>query len=216
MVGTIASSNSRFQQASQQASAHYGVDENEIVQWVDEKDAAWTNGNSGVEGATGRNEDSITIEHADNGLYNDPRPPGLYARSGRLIYGICERYRLPINRTVVIGHRECTGNAPTACPDALDVDRLVREALANGVSKEGAVTEREIEAIVINWYVQHAGRWPNEVDETYITDHWVPAWRADPVAAYGEFLRAAAAELEGASSEDMRAVRVFDLAKGAS
>jgi N-acetyl-anhydromuramyl-L-alanine amidase AmpD len=131
MVGTEAAADARFQQPSEQASAHYGVKlDGSIVQWVDERDSAWTNGNSGVEGAIGRNEDSVTIEHEDDGDYNGPRTPELYAASARLVRDICLRYQIPIDREHVIGHRECTGNAPTACPDALDMDRIVAAAAA--------------------------------------------------------------------------------------
>jgi len=133
MVGTVASADARFQQKSQQASAHYGVGlDGALYQWVDEKDSAWTNGNSAVEGAIGRNEDSVTIEHEDGGRYDDPRPDALYEASAPLVRRICKRYRIPIDRQHVIGHRECTGNAPTACPDALDVERIVAMAAAGG------------------------------------------------------------------------------------
>ena len=76
MVGTIESANARFQQAGQQASAHYGVGSTgRLVQWVDESDAAWHAGVYNV------NLDSIGIEHEDHGDYNGPRPDALYAAS---------------------------------------------------------------------------------------------------------------------------------------
>jgi N-acetylmuramoyl-L-alanine amidase len=128
MVGTIESANSRFQNSSEaqpggRASAHYGVGYNgdRLVQWVDEKDAAWHTGDFEV------NLDSIAIEHEDMGRYDDPRPDGLYAASGALVRRICQRYGITIDRAHIRAHREVS-DAPTACPDALDVDRIVATA----------------------------------------------------------------------------------------
>jgi N-acetylmuramoyl-L-alanine amidase len=130
MVGTLAGANARFQQPGQAASAHYGVGlDGRLVQWVDERDAAWTNGATARDGI-GDNLDSITIEHEDGGNYDGPRTPALYAASARLVRDICRRYGVPIDRHHIIGHRECT-YAQTACPDGLDVDRIVREAAAS-------------------------------------------------------------------------------------
>lgn len=127
MVGTMAGADARFQQSSQQASAHYGVGlDGRLVQWVDEKDAAWTNGATG-RGGVGDNLDSITLEHEDGGDYNGPRTPALYAASSALVRDVCLRYGVPIDRQHIIGHRECT-YAQTSCPDALDVDRIVAAA----------------------------------------------------------------------------------------
>jgi len=129
MVGTVESANARFQQPGQQASATYGVGlDGRIVQWVSEDDAPWANGNTGT-GGVGDNLDSIAIEHEDGGDFNGPRTPELYAASAALVRDICQRYGIPIDRQHVIGHRECTGNAPTACPDSLDMDRIVRVAV---------------------------------------------------------------------------------------
>lgn len=112
----------RFRQPSQQASSTYGVKlDGSFVQYVDEKDGPWTDGTS--EGV-GSNLDVITIEHEDCGDYNGPRTPELYRTSGLLVREICQRYGIPIDRQHIIGHRECSG-ASTACPDSLDVDRIV-------------------------------------------------------------------------------------------
>jgi len=127
MVGTWQAANARFQNASQQASAHYGVClDGELKQWVDEKDAAWHAGDFGV------NLDSIGIEHEDGGAYNAPRPDALYARSAKLVAAICHRYGLPCVRgdaktgkTGIIDHRTVYA---TACPDALNTNRIIAEA----------------------------------------------------------------------------------------
>jgi N-acetylmuramoyl-L-alanine amidase len=120
MVGTIASANARFQQASEQASAHYGVGlDGRIVQWVREEDAAFHAGDFVV------NLDSIGIEHEDGGRFDDPRPDALYRASAELVGDICRRCGMPIDAQHIRPHRDFSA---TRCPDALDVARIIREA----------------------------------------------------------------------------------------
>src|SRR2546430_1544052 len=122
MVGTWQSANGRFQQAAQQASAHYGVClDGALKQWVDEGDASWAAGNYQV------NLDSINIEHEDGGNYNSPRPEALKAASAQLLAGICKRYGMPCDRTHIRLHKEVS-LSPTACPDALEVAEIVSRA----------------------------------------------------------------------------------------
>ncbi len=132
MVGTMAGANARFQQSSEQASATYGIGlDGALYQWVDEADAAWANGT--FANNPGSNLDSVSIEHEDNGDYNGPRTPQLYNASARLVGEICRRYNIPVDREHILGHRECATVSPTACPDALDVDRIVRMASTSSV-----------------------------------------------------------------------------------
>ena len=56
-VGTLESANGRFQQASQQASAHYGISGKTVWQWVKENEVAYHAGNYAM------NQRSIGIEH---------------------------------------------------------------------------------------------------------------------------------------------------------
>ena len=122
MVGTIASANARFQQASEQASAHYGVGlDGRIVQWVREEDAAFHAGDFVV------NLDSIGIEHEDGGRFDDPRPDALYRASAELVRDVCQRSGMPIDAQHIRPHRDFSA---TRCPDALDVARIIREANA--------------------------------------------------------------------------------------
>jgi N-acetylmuramoyl-L-alanine amidase len=119
----------RFQQPAQQASSTYlACLDGHVIQFADERDGPWTNGTSS---GIGSNLDSITIEHEDCGDYDGPRTAALYAASAQLVYEICERYGIPIDRAHIIKHNECHGSA-TACPDSLDVDRIVRMAAAQG------------------------------------------------------------------------------------
>src|SRR5260370_25409946 len=120
MVGTTTGANSRFQQPSQQASAHFAVSlDGSLVQWVLEKDAAWHAGNLEV------NLDSIGIEHEDDGDYNGPRTPQLYQSSINLVRELCQKYS--IQKLEIFRHSQVS-NLPTACPDALDTNRIIAGA----------------------------------------------------------------------------------------
>lgn len=130
-VSTRDSAASRFTSPAGGASPTYMVDlDGSIYQYVRETDGPWTNGvNDGV----GSNLDSITIEHVDNKDYNGPRTPELYEASAQLVADISRRRGIPlIHRGAgggVIGHREVAspGNQ-TACPDGLDVARIIARA----------------------------------------------------------------------------------------
>lgn len=132
MVGTMASATAAFLSPGRQASSHYGVGlDGSIVQFVREEDAAWTNGTYADN--PGSNLDSITIEHEDGGDYNGPRTPELYEASAQLLADISRRRGIPlIHRGPgggVLRHKECNG-ASTACPDSLDIDRIIARANA--------------------------------------------------------------------------------------
>jgi len=122
VVGSLQSAITTFQNPSRIASAHYivGLD-GRIVQMVKESDTAYHAGNWQV------NLTSIGIEHADNMDYNGPRTPELYEASARLVLDICKRYNIPIDRQHILRHREVSLK-PTACPDNLDIDRIVARA----------------------------------------------------------------------------------------
>ncbi len=157
MVGTVASANNRFQKPAEKASATYGVGlDGRLYQWVDEKDAAWANGT--LVDNPGSNMDSISIEHEDDGDYNGPRTPQLYEASARLVRDICQRYGIPIDRQHVIEHRECA-TAHTSCPDALDVDRIVRTAAGPVAPVEDAVA-----GVHVPGRIWHNARWYSWLD----------------------------------------------------
>jgi hypothetical protein len=122
IVGSISGANSRFNNSSSRVSAHYGIGlDGNIVHWVDEDFTAYHCGNYFV------NQTSIGIEHEDKGDYNGPRTKALYVASAKLVADICSYYGLPIHRNFIIRHDEVPG-ASTACPDNLDIDRIVTEA----------------------------------------------------------------------------------------
>lgn len=119
-MGTAASAASRFYNTSSKVSAHYGVLlDGSIWHWVDEDNTAYHSGDYPM------NQRSIGIEHEDNGDYNGIRTDALYSASAKLVRDICLFYQIPIDRMHILKHSEVIA---TGCPDALDIERIVREA----------------------------------------------------------------------------------------
>jgi|SRR5579864_408549 len=124
IVGTVKSADIVFNAPRSQRSAHYGVDlDGKLYQWVDEVNVAYHADNYA------KNQCSIGIEHADGGNYNGERTPELYAESSKLVADIASFYHIPLDRDHIKKHSEVS-DAPTACPDALDIDRIVAGAVA--------------------------------------------------------------------------------------
>lgn len=120
MVGSWQSAASRFDTYGQQVSAHYGVKlDGGLIHWLEETSTAYHAGDYGM------NLRSIGIEHEDNGDYNGTRPDVLYQTSSILVRDICLFYGIPIDRQHILKHSEVI---MTGCPDALDIDRIVKMA----------------------------------------------------------------------------------------
>jgi hypothetical protein len=178
MVGSLQAANAVFQNPALQRSAHYGVSfqGDQLVQWVDEADAAWHAGVFGV------NLDSIGIEHEDLGQPNALRPDGLYLASARLLRDVCQRYGIPIQHgsvgagvSGIIPHRE-TGES-TACPDSLDWQRIIQLAASPPLP-----TLREADMKFVTW---HGGSHFFHVDDGgELVHHWNgPGWVSENVGA---------------------------------
>src|ERR1035437_1216814 len=132
MVGSAASADARFNNPTQKVSAHYGVLLNgKLWHWVDEDNTAYHAGDYAM------NQRSIGIEHEDNGDFNGVRPDALYTTSANLVKDICTFYNIPIDRTHILRHSEVIA---TGCPDALDIDRIVREA-SGGLNQQANIDE---------------------------------------------------------------------------
>lgn len=120
--GTLESANTRFQNAANKASAHYGISKGRIWQWVKEADTAFHAGDLAV------NRETIGIEH-DAGI--DPLhdlSEQDYLLSGQLLAEISKRHGIPLNHMTVIGHREIK---PTQCPGTINLDKII--SIANQI-----------------------------------------------------------------------------------
>lgn len=123
MVGTIASATARFRNASAIVSATFGVGlSGRLVLWVDVMRIAYHAGNWPI------NEERAGIEHEDDGAYWDAvRTPELYLASGALHRALSDDHGFPLDADHVGPHRDFSA---TACPDALDIPRIL--AIAKG------------------------------------------------------------------------------------
>lgn len=121
-----------------ETSAHYMVKKDGgIVAFLEEYFTAYHCGNYAF------NQRSIGIEHEDGRDYNGKRPDALYQSSAKLVADICKFYNIPCDKAHIFRHHDVPG-ASTACPDALDTDRIIREA-------QLIITPQPIQSMDNNW-----------------------------------------------------------------
>ena len=144
-VTTAASAESTlawFQNPASEVSAHYLIDKDGGKTWqlVKEQDTAWHAGTylqqrldvnknrpelTWVSPAISTNLVTIGIEHV--GLEHDLWADGLYQSSAQLVAQIAARWKIPLDRAHIVGHREIF--PPHAgCPGTCELDRLVQMA----------------------------------------------------------------------------------------
>lgn len=119
MDGTMASADATFTGGSRQASAHYGVEDGTVHQYVQERDTAWACGNWAA------NLDTVSIEHSAQP--GRDATDATYQTSGQLIADICTRHGITPGPGTIRPHHDFTS---TSCPGTLDVDRLIDGALS--------------------------------------------------------------------------------------
>lgn len=130
IVGNLASADAVFSKTSPGTSAHYGIEDDKIHQYVAENRVAYHAGNYPV------NQRSIGIEHsAQPGRVASDKT---YETSAQLIAEISKRYGIPLDRTHIIKHSEVKA---TQCPGTMDLDRLI--SLAKKYQGGGSVNEND-------------------------------------------------------------------------
>lgn len=116
-IGTLDSANTRFQNVANQVSAHYGISDDTVWQWVKEEDVAYHAGNYAM------NQRSIGIEHDATTTKNATEKT--YQTSAQLVADICKRHNIPCDRTHILKHSQVVA---TSCCGTLDIDRIVSMA----------------------------------------------------------------------------------------
>lgn len=117
IVGDAPAAISRFKGPGVQVSSTYVISSTgQIFQCVAEKNTPYTDANFSS------NSRAITIEHA-GGIEGVPYTDEMYAASAKLVAWIRSRY----NITRFMRHRDVS-SVPTACPGALDVERIIRSS----------------------------------------------------------------------------------------
>jgi hypothetical protein len=132
MVGHLAGTDRAFQNPSYEVATHYGIEGNELHQYVEEGDKAWGNGHPHA------NKFGISVEHAGGWTQPDgslAKPsPETHATSARLLAHLSQKYgwgelKKGVN---VFEHNDFSA---TACPGSTDVEGIIAEA--NRILKEG-------------------------------------------------------------------------------
>lgn len=116
-----------FQDPGHGAAAHYVVrKDGHVTQMIRELDVAFHAGNKSY------NERSVGIEH--EGFVDRPQDftAAMYEASARLSAAICGRYRIPVDRTHIIGHVEVPGTDHTDPGPHWDWDRYIELVRAAG------------------------------------------------------------------------------------
>jgi len=137
-MGTLEGANATFQKPSG-TSAHYGISDTRVWQWVKEEHVAYHAGNYVV------NQKSIGIEH-------DANPDKLlseasYQTSGRLVAEICKRYNIPLDRTHIIKHSEVPRN--TQCSGSIDIDKIIRIAKGETMPELIQIEKKDFEKLMM-------------------------------------------------------------------
>ena len=137
-AGTLSGTLAWFADPASATSAHFvlGLD-GTLVSVVDEEDTARHAGRvlrptaPFVVPGVDPNEVTIGIEFVDD---RDPhgvhRTDAQYTAGAELLWALALRWTIPLDRDHVVGHREIY--AAKTCPGNVDIDRLLREAIALG------------------------------------------------------------------------------------
>ena len=109
-----------FAGGTRMVSAHYGIDnDGSILAFLEEYNTAYAVGKYPA------NQETISIEHIDNGATVKLHTDAQYETSIKLVKDICNFYNLPIDADHIVPHSSITA---TACPNGLDVERIIRGA----------------------------------------------------------------------------------------
>lgn len=107
-----------------EASAHYQIENGEIIGCLDEDITAWACGVKGYD----NNSHTISIEHQNStGAPNWLVSQQNQEKSAQLVAEIATRRNIPIDRNHILRHREMPGTS-TDCSGGLDIDWIVARA----------------------------------------------------------------------------------------
>ena len=129
-AGDLESASNWFNREKADTSAHYGIEDDKVYQWVKEEDTAYHAGEFNT------NLVSIGIEHS--ATPKRPASDATYKTSAELVATICKKYNIPLDRTHILKHNQVV---PTQCCGTVDVDRIIKEAgkfITNPCEEENA------------------------------------------------------------------------------
>jgi N-acetylmuramoyl-L-alanine amidase CwlA len=167
MAGTLAATDSVFQDKTRNTSAHYGIEDGVVHQYVSEADTAFHAGNYAF------NQRSIGIEHSAQPGRDASK--ATYQTSAALIADICNRYGLPINANTIIPHRAIVA---TQCPGTIDLSTLISLANNQGgspVASSSIVDETTIRLVYNGFLMRDASAdevkvWAGKTEEAFMRE----------------------------------------------
>jgi len=124
-TGDLAGADSRFSNPLSKVSAHYGISDDIVYQWVEEKYTSYGAGDWNT------NLTCINIEHDATTTKNATEET--YQTAGQLLREICDRHNIPLDREHIIKHSEVKA---TQCPGTLDVDKIIAIAKGENMSED--------------------------------------------------------------------------------
>lgn len=151
MDGTLADADTTFQDTSRATSAHFGIEDTSLHQYVAEVDTAWHAGDFNV------NLQSIGIEHS--------AAPGrdatdqTYDLSIRLCAYLCRRYGLSTN--AIEPHNSIIA---TDCPGTIDISRI-RNGVNNNLQGGNEVTTEGLLQSLYRTVLTHPGQPDRALDD---------------------------------------------------
>ena len=130
MDGTLANTDAEFTHGSRQVSAHYGIEDGTVHQYVHDADTAWHAGDRA------ENQRSIGIEHsAQPATATTPArdaSPATIATSVTLIVGLCRKYS--IDPSHIYPHKKFYA---TQCPGTLPIADIIARVRAQLTTPTG-------------------------------------------------------------------------------
>jgi hypothetical protein len=168
MVGTLAATDQVFKDTARNTSAHYGIEDSTVHQYVSEADTAYQ------AGLWGKNLTTIGIEHSAQP--GRDASEATYQTSARLIAEICNRYSLPINANTVVPHRSIVA---TQCPGTVDLSMLIQmaQAISQGgnMASSSLVDETTIKLVYNGFLLRDATAdevkiWAGKTEEAFMRE----------------------------------------------
>lgn len=134
MAGTLAGTDKVFQDTKRGTSAHYGIEDREVHQYVNTDHVAYHAGVYKV------NQESIGIEHS--AAPGRDATPLTIETSINLIVDLCRKYNIPADRQHIIKHSEIKA---TQCPGTIPIDYIVEQVALKlkGAPPMAGLTDRE-------------------------------------------------------------------------
>lgn len=144
IVGTLSAADAVFKNSNTQTSAHYGIENKVIHQYVSEANTAYH------AGTWSANLQSIGIEHS--AAPGRPASNDTYNSSIELIASICKKYKLNPD-TAIVPHNKFVA---TQCPGTMDLNRIKK-----GVKARLNVVTSLTAALITKAYQDLLGRKPD-------------------------------------------------------